>query len=411
MSYTFLAHTDKDKWQETPYNVLDYVGILEYVESHRQKDTYKTINVFREPTTHTRDNIAYVVEIVLDIDSHFNQMTEADAYTMLEGLKPYFNVSIPEPSRLVYSGRGLHYKLSIAQDPDHAKSDLVQRQIAKVLDDVIGKVDALSHTKLKMGYDAIGSERYIRAEGTYNTKAHAYCTAIYSSHAHYTLDQLMTKYLPATEEIVAGKITAQEYTERVEGRVFKQYRKGLTAQTWRYAVIEDLKSLMRSRDAEAYLVNGMYKTQGNNGKRNTMLFMYGLVCKHAYNDIMQVWESMQAYNQCYAHGVLSEHEVMDTYHSIIRHPYRPYSTSKMLTTLEITPTEMQSLKVLIDRTEIKRRKRVRENIAYSQKAQERSSKLEGIKAQAIALHNAGTPYKDIAKQLAISVGKAHYLCN
>jgi hypothetical protein len=333
---------------------------------------------------------------------------------MLERLKPYFNVSIPEPSMVVFSGRGIHYKLAVAPDPDYAKSDLVQRQIAKVLDLTIGEVDALSHTKLKTDQQAMGSERYIRVEGTYNTKAGAWCKAIYSSHAHYTLDQLMMQYLPATEDILAGKITAQEFTERAEGWIYKPYRKELTALTWRYAGIEDLKTLMANREADTWQANGQYHLYGNIGKRHLMLFMYGLLCKHAYNDRVEVWDSMQAFNQCYAHGVLSEHEIMDIYQSITRHAYKPYKAQKVIDLLEITPAEMQGLKVLIDRTEIRRRKAIKVNeynaIRYSQKAQAKALKLESIKAQAIALYSTGMTYRDIAKQLNISIGKAHYLC-
>lgn len=409
-NYIFTT-TAQIGWTPQPHSATDQRAIERYIQDHREQDTYITPNEFKDPTTNTKDNIALFKFIVIDIDNHMAGITQAQAEALTELLKPHFNVDIPAPSRIIYTGRGIHFYIALEPATNIALYDLVAKDMFNKLDILIGSYDALSQVKLHTDKNAIGGYRFIRAEGTKNTKAGTYATGIYASASTHTLEGLVQDYIPALQEIITGKTTAQNMLAVKTGMGFKQYRKEFTAQTWRYGAMQDLKTIQAGRnDDMRRSANGLYYT-GNIGTRNNTLFYYGVIAKHTLNDTQLLWDHMLAFNEYYAKHMLSEAEVVATYNSVVSHPYKPPRARTVIQALEITPTEMQSLKVLIDLIEIKRRKRIKENIGYSKKAQERSLKLAGIKAQARALHNAGTPYKVISDQLGISVGKAHYLCN
>ena len=141
-----------------------------------------------------------------------------------------------------------------------------------------------------------------------------------------------------------------------------------------------------------------------------MLFVYGKLCKYAYNDPNIVLDKMLAFGQGFK-DQLDEQEIQSTYNSIMSHQYMLYTGKATVNMLEITGAEMQGLKVLIDRAEIKRRTRIRVS-RYSQKqALQRQLNKQAVKAQAITMHSAGMTYRAIAESLHISLGYAHKLCN
>ena len=414
--YVFLT-TAQDNWQPQPYSVMDHAGIEAYIEQNRHhKDTYITPNEFKDRTSNTKDNIAVLKAIVLDFDDHWQGMSLQQAQALVGLMQDRFNKDIPNPYQVVYTGRGLHFYVRIQDTTDIALYDLVARNILEYMDKVVGEYEPMLHVSLQADKAAINGNRFYRAPGTYNTKAQAYATGIYSSGATYSLEALINDFVPDLSDITAGKTTAQAMLAKSTGMVFKGYRKEFTAQSWRYAALDDLKALQTKRNDNP-LINGQYSVynNANAGKRNNMLFYFGLLAKHAFNDTQEVYNSMVAFNAFYGRHAKSEQEVQATYRSVINHAYKPPKTATLIKTLDIQPEEMQDLKVVIDRVEIQRRKRKKDRIdkatKYAQKAHAAAMYRQSIKAQAQAMHAAGATYRAIADTLHISIGTAHKYCN
>ena len=410
--YVFL--TTAQTWQPKPFLAADHASIEQYIEQHRTTDTYITPNEFKDRTSNTKDNIAVLKHIVVDLDDHWQGMSLQQAQGMLEYLKGRFNQDIPAPQRVIYTGRGLHYYVRINDTTNIALYDLVAKGILRAIDKAVGDYNALAQARLQADKAAINGNRFYRCANTYNTKAQTYATGIYDGGPSYTLEGLIDRFIPDLTQITKGKAAPQAMLEQRTGMQFVpyKYKREFTEQSWRYAAIDDLKQLQTWRNDTLLVQDGLYHI-GNNAnahKRNNMLFYFGLLCKHAFNDTQEVLDSMLAFNQFYGNHAKSEAEVLATYRSVINHAYKPPKAATMIDTLQINAEEMQLLKVLIGKAEIRRRntlynKRVRQN-----KAAQRATNKAGIKAQAQAMHAAGATYRAIADQLNIGLATAYRWC-
>ncbi len=410
--YVFYT-TAQQGWTPKPYNVLDSQGRDDFIHEHVREDTYFTPNKFKEPTSNTKDNLAELNTIVIDVDNHLEGITLDQAYQYVGLLEPHFNCEIPTPNKIIFTGRGLHFYISLEPTTNIAKHDLVSRAVFEAYDKILGLYKPLTQVKLSADRKAIGGNRFVRVVGTINTKSNTMATQIYANKAKYDLDMLIDGFLSDLEPIRLDPSKSQETLIKTTWHTYKSYRKEFTAQTWLYCAIDDLKAIQKQRELDVRITERGYQI-GNEGFRNQMLFMYGLLCKWAFNDTQAVLESMISFNTFYDHGRLSEREVMATYQSVISKPYKPYGASKIIELLEIAIDEMTELKTLINKQEIKRRKVIRDKqynaIRYAQMAQTKALHLQSIKSQAQALRNAGLSYRDIAKQLDISLGYAHKVC-
>lgn len=406
--YTFVAVLDNGHFQQVPYNVFDYDAIKAHIERNIGKDTYITPNEFKLPTSRTRDNVGTLREIFIDIDDHMRGFTLQEAEDLVWYLEPHFNRDIPTPSKVIFSGRGVHYYISLPNETDISKYDLVAPKIATLIDDYVGQYNVLGHATMHTDKAAIGAERFIRAEGTYNPKANTYATRIYESKTQYSLNDLIDNFIPALYEISTGTKSATEALNEATGRVYKPCRKEYTLTTWLYAALDDLKTIQSHRNDTVRLTNGVYQI-GNTGNRNVMLFCFGLLCKAAYNNTLEVYESMVSFNKHYT-CLLDDREVETVYKHVIGHNYKAPKAQTLIEKLNILPEEQRMLKTLISKPEVQRRTLQRVKIYKAQKRAQRAKQKDSVMLQARTLHLAGYSYKAIAQQLNISVGSAFNYC-
>lgn len=403
-NYVFYT-TQQQGWKPVPYNALDVQGREAFIRDHVNHDAYYTPNTFKEPTSNTKDNLAELNAIVIDVDNHWEGITLDQAQHYVELLKPHFNAEIPTPSKIVYTGRGLHFYIALDPTKDIAKHELVSRGILEAYDKLLAIYSPLAHIKLSADKKALGAYRFVRLEGTYNSKANTTASRVYDSSQRYNLDMLIDRFAsdlsPIKQSPSKTKSNAQDVLIQTTWTPYKGHRKEWTAKTWLYSAIDDLKTIQRNRDKQVRLTDKGYKL-GNEGHRNTMLFIFGLMCKWGFNDSQEVLDSMRAFNEHYSRNTLTEHEVMTTYQSVIGKDYKPYRALKVIELLDITADEMTGLKVLIDRNEVKRRTRNRVKLNKQNKALKKRLKKQGIIAQAQELRATGLTQIAIAKELKIS---------
>ncbi len=396
-------------WNQTAFKTMDLEAQKQFIERYRNTDTYISINEFKDGKTRARFNVALLRAFVIDIDAHTlaGMLHIKDAQNMTEYLQDHFNKTIPEPSRIVYSGRGIHLYWNLAPTTEMDKYDLVIKAIYKKVDKLIYEYNPLTNVYPeadKHFKDAAQANSMIRKEGTYNTQANTYATCIYEGNKTYSLDQLIDAYVPELTIIKHNKpVALQTYNEANE-ITFRQYRKEFTLKTLLYAVIEDLFTIAKYR-AGMVKDGQLYKRGSNVGKRNYMLFYFGLYCRLAYQDSQQVLDSMLELNKCYLNEELSERELYATYNSIVKntHYKRPLK-STIINKLGISAQEMQllSLKVLIDRDEIKRRTCQRVKVYKQNKAIVKHILKDATIHKVKELRAAGMSIRAIAKELQMS---------
>lgn len=85
-----------------------------FLDQVTQKGNYNIYNstaTYNKPYKRTENNIKQVLELYLDIDNHIKPYTLKQAQAFIDEIKQLFDIAIPEPSLIIYSGRGvqLHF--------------------------------------------------------------------------------------------------------------------------------------------------------------------------------------------------------------------------------------------------------------------------------------------------------------
>ena len=422
-TYKFIAVSKKDRqapgWDFYGHVLATDIKQFEAtIKKHYGDHTYITPNEFKRPTTHARHNIVRATSIFIDFDYHMGagfSLSEGNVLTEL--LKPSFNRTIPTPSKIIHSGRGIHFYIAIEPETDIAKYDMVAKQITAVIDSEIYKINALYETKLKEHDPNIGAQSLMRAEGSYNPIAQCPVTVIFESKAVYNLDDLITDFIPELHEIRKGySITPQQMQQSLSMDKFIPYRymKQYTKNTWLNAVLDDMQTLQEIRDQDVRYTKGQYKI-GNNGLRNVMVFNFGVVCRWRYQDTKAVYESMEAFKNSFksfaGEPAYSDREFIATYNSVIKNNYRLVKNATLIKKLDITLDEQRHMKTLIGTIEKKRRNKISKKVYRTKKQTQKQAFKQGLKLQAISLKNSGLSYRDIAKQLNISHMTAKRYCD
>ena len=95
-------------WQNHFYKTTELAKANTFINANKQCDTYNSIATFETPYNRTNLNVRQLNSHSIDIDNHLTPFTEAEAREFVEAvLQPLFNRAIPEPSLIVYTGRGV----------------------------------------------------------------------------------------------------------------------------------------------------------------------------------------------------------------------------------------------------------------------------------------------------------------
>ena len=130
------------------------------------------------------DSLRYLNALYVDIDCYKFNLRKESVLFFLEN--DYFNQSIPTPSLIVDSGRGLYLIWLIESVPSKAFT------LWKAMQDYL-------YNQLKdFGADrgALDAARVLRVIGSYNTKSDSNVSVIEYNDVRYSLKYLKDEYLP-----------------------------------------------------------------------------------------------------------------------------------------------------------------------------------------------------------------------
>ena len=414
--YVFYT-TKQDKFKPNPFYANDHQAIDAFVEQNKHKDTYKTINLFQKPTSWKKNNIGTLVALVIDVEAtgHAFDITLEDAEQLIRHIKKEFDSTIPNPSKVLHSGRGLHIYFDIENSTDIQKYQIVLKRLQKLCDEIIGRYDALSEARADT---SVNYASLIRVEGTLNTSSNTYSQRIYESKARYTLDNLIERYITDLSDIIGEGLKQRAKTSKVHRtelktfkREFKGYRKGFTAKTLQAAVLSDLDKLQELRASTIIRNNDKYINKGHEGYRNLMLFIYAVYSKYYHQDTTEAYNALKCFNARFKPQPLDENELSAVFVSSLKSNYTTRKMTTIVEQLKLSAEEMQQMKVLFDTNEKKRRQKEREKEYTDKLTKGRQEAKNELIAQCKELQQSGYNTSQIALELKLSRPTVNkYLC-
>jgi len=356
--YLCLANMLPEGFTQTFFKTTDLRRADAYIQDHRAYDSYNAQAVFRT-AYRSRNNVRVLTEHCLDIDNHLSPFTQAQAEQFeSEVLRPVYDIAIPEPSQVIYTGRGLQLHFSLRGADDTRKWEYTQKALIERAKQICYKQDALLNV-LGLSVDEACSDtaRVWRTANTTNTKANKETRIIYEGQASYTQDEIIGSYnLTWTTEKGRGKGKKHSLRElqglskeqvlkatQKELREFKGYAWYYSRETLNQARKEDLIKLIEIRNSQGI----------REGYRNNLLSIAVQLEREGTNDAQMIYNHLGEYNSYFLEP-LEDSCILAWTRTAMKH--QCYFTNKhIIDKLSITPEDQEQLSTIIGKKEKNRR--------------------------------------------------------
>ena len=159
--------------------------------NNQDYDIYMTPNSFLKPDRKS-ENIFNINALYVDIDCHDDniKVTKEMLTEVTDMLTKHFNVTIPEPTMIVFSGRGMHLYWKI----DSAPSQLADYW-SGMESNLLNKFsEILNGTPFEADERVKDVSRVLRVPGSYNSKSKSFCTIYMNTRKCYRLSDIYYKY-------------------------------------------------------------------------------------------------------------------------------------------------------------------------------------------------------------------------
>lgn len=297
-----------------------YKHMENYFQYNSIVDLYMSENTFFIPKRNL-GCLRWLNALYVDIDCYKKGMTKEQVLYALE--KDYFDKTIPIPTKVIDSGRGLYLIWKIKPVPSQALSlwNALEKYLCKEL--------------LELGADEMSTDatRVLRVPGSINSQSNTVVKEIRNCQIEYKLHELKDEYLP-----VIQKKAKKEKTKKKPIPLFTSY------------------SLYKAR------INDLYKLcelrrHDLQGCRERLLFLLRYyLCSVTNNTQVALFEVL-ALNQKFSEP-LREGEVKYCTRSAEKY-YRErgikLTNTKIVEWLKITGDEQKHMEVLVDKAEKNRR--------------------------------------------------------
>ena len=375
---------------------------------------YITANSFFKPTR-TIESIRKLNALYIDLD--YYKIEKYKDYTgeeMLEVLNEnYFGKSIPKPTLVTFTGRGLGIYWAIENLPYMALPlwNTVQKYI-------LGKLKPIGADPV-----SIDASRLLRLSGTVNLKSDKNTYIIYSNKTVYNLRDIQKEYLPVLSK---KKTKVKKISTSKEGRIINIYN----LHNLHFARLNDLIKLVEMRHGFCRNGNGVLVQKGSREKM-VFLYRYWSCCYTA--DPKAALESTLEFNSKF-NLPLKESEVIEAsksaekaYEAWLEHQNKKknklndkvekeaetkfdgynYRNKTLIAMLNITEEEMEELSTIITLEEKRKRdKRVRKAKRRDEEGlTAKQRELKELKKKVKKLREEGYSIRMIGKKLGISASK------
>ena len=375
---------------------------------------YITANSFFKPTR-TIESIRKLNALYIDLD--YYKIEKYKDYTgeeMLEVLNEnYFEKSIPKPTLVTFTGRGLGIYWAIENLPYMALPlwNTVQKYI-------LGKLKSVGADPV-----SVDASRLLRLVGTKNLKSNKGTYIIYSNKTVYNLRDIQKEYLPVLSK---KKTKVKKISTSKEGRIINIYN----LHNLHFARLNDLIKLVEMRHGFCRNNDGVLVQKGSREKL-VFLYRYWSCCYTA--DPKAALESTLEFNSKF-NLPLKESEVIEAsksaekaYEAWLEHQNKKknklndkvekeaetkfdgynYRNKTLIAMLNITEEEMEELSTIITLEEKRKRdKRVRKAKRRDEEGlTAKQRELKELKKKVKKLREEGYSIRMIGKKLGISASK------
>ena len=340
-----------------------------------KEDVYISMSTFYKPMRRI-ENIKELTCNFIDLDTYNTKFTKTQILMNLE--ENYFNRSIPIPSLIIDSGRGLTLGWTIEQVPYMALP------LWKAIQEYL-------YNQLKeFGADrkALDATRVLRVPGSINSKSGTRVKILEKYDYVYTLREIQREFLPDLDENRPKK------KGRPKKIVYVHRERSLYQ-----GRILDLVKLCELRNYDV------------KGQREIILFLYRYYLCYFYEDEQRALEDVLELNKEFIHP-LGEKELIRATGSAekvfkSKDKQYKYKNETLIDILEISDYEQTHMKIIIGKEEYKRRHRIREKNRYVEKLKSQGSvsekeKISQRRQKIKALLAEGLLQKDICNSLNIS---------
>lgn len=402
-NYICLASKQGADWTQKMLKVAEVMNLPEDDPMITGVNKYFSLNAFYD-YRRTANSIRHLRALYVDIDCYNENLKPNEVAKKLQD--EYFDVKIPKPNVILFSGRGVSCIWWIEHAPKGATNSW-KRMNSYIYDQLVD-----------FGADASCKEdtaRVFRLPGTLNSKSHTQVYAYVLKKTKYRLGTLLEEYAPWTKAKREERASIRK--KRAVGN------KGMTLKTLASARCTDMKALQHLRN-----LNGVV-----DGYRAKALLIYAYHKSLLINDEKALDKDVREFNDQFIKP-LSDAEIRSTFkyigdkaedwktaYALKEFKKRKrgennkygliFSNAKIIELLDIDAEEQCYMTTLIGEEEKKKRERLRaernrrkagavERATYlAEQANKTNSKLEQLRELLAEQPNAKKTY--LAKELGV----------
>ena len=386
IGYGFIANRDiKGVFRKDSFQTEDIFRGQRLIDNSYElkNDTYYNIGIFRSGKHATMENLLQVTELYCDIDNHLTGgFTLQKAQEFIDQIDKYFDIDIPRPTRIDFTGRGIQFHWHLKECYDIAKWRIVQEGIQTLLDAIFEKESVLCvANSLKLDI-LTNQNRYLRAPDTYNIKGQTLSHTLYEEHKRYEINEIIREYeIPIPKDgkrrgVKSAKELASINQKDVLGATPKERQSWSKTEKWyEYRLINekrlsDLFKIQQLRNDRGYV----------EGYRSMMIREYCHIAKQLYpGDQKTQKERVYAFNDGFIKPLRNTEVdawLRATWNS---KEYRQHTNNTIISVLGISLSEMESLETIITKK--------MKNARYYQAHKERLKELDRQRYQSTKQKN------------------------
>lgn len=406
-----IAVKKKDKWVQYHYKVAELKANIGKVLSIEEANIYISPNSFYKPSRKI-ENIRKLNSLYIDLDyytiENLRELTAEQIIWLLE--KDYFKKSVPTPSFILITGRGIAIYWLIEPVPYKVLPlwNATQKYLLEQLKEVGSDIKS------------IDSARVMRLAGSINQKSGKVAEIqLYNTDYKYSLREIQEQYLPQITPYVKNPCYKRKGRKTRVVNLYNLY-------SLHYARLRDLIKIQELREGYCRSNTGQLIEYG---QREFMCFLYRYWSCCYTSDFDKALEDTLEFNSNFKaplsinnvkKATISAEKAFEEWlknepNGVYGRGGYNYKNDTLIKALNITSEEIQQLETIIDKKEVKRRTNIRTNEHNKAKfkAQRRNEKGLTSKQQEMRdwkesielLMSDGLSYRKISEQLRISLGK------
>ncbi|MEI7668159.1 MAG: hypothetical protein WCI62_04140, partial [Erysipelotrichaceae bacterium] len=205
--YIFIGIKNNGDWKEKSFLFNDEISISNYIQEQSKFNVYRTMNTYSH-SRRNKTNVLRILDMFVDFDCHEEPITIIQSQEILSSMKKYFNIEIPTPNLVLYTGRGMHFHIKIKNCFDAELYSATWKNLNKIFAKLIQELNIDLPNGAEVDLGCYGPDRFSRVEGTMNIESGKLCQRIFESNFEYAISELNETFIKASSKNYSKEINA-----------------------------------------------------------------------------------------------------------------------------------------------------------------------------------------------------------